>query len=64
MTDEREENSQKDEVETFILVWYIFLSNRTKLFFYRHLILCCHLIFDLLRIVFAPIRRRIASIKR
>ena len=29
-----------------------------------HLILCCHLIFDLLRIVFAPMRRRIASSKR
>ena len=36
MTDERVENSQKDEVET-LFIWYIFHSNRTKLFFYRHL---------------------------
>ena len=36
MTDEREENSQKDEVENKLAL-YIFPSNRTKLFFYRHL---------------------------
>ncbi|MEE1152318.1 MAG: hypothetical protein UHS55_04210, partial [Prevotella sp.] len=37
MTDEREENSQKDEVENKLIL-YIFPSNRTKLFFYRHLL--------------------------
>ena len=32
MTDEREEKSQKDKADT-IFIGYIFLSNRTKLFF-------------------------------
>lgn len=31
-TDEREEKSQKDKADT-IFIEYIFLSNRTKLFF-------------------------------
>ena len=49
MTDEREGNSQKDEVETFILIWYIFLSNRTKLFFYRHLVVFIFVIRSILQ---------------
>ena len=36
MTDERDENSQKDEAGT-LLGCYISYSNRTKLLFYRHL---------------------------
>ena len=35
-TDEREEKSQKDKADT-IFIGYVFLSNRTKLFFWRHL---------------------------
>ena len=37
MTDEREENSQKDEVKTLFIDIVHFHSNRTKLFFHRHL---------------------------
>ena len=35
MTDERDENNQKDEADT-LLGCYISYSNRTKLLFYRH----------------------------
>ena len=37
MTDEGEENSKKDEVKTLFIDIVHFHSNRTKLFFYRHL---------------------------
>ena len=38
MTDEREENSQKDEVKTLFIDIVHFHSKCTKLFFYRHLL--------------------------